>query len=164
MIRVQSVTHAYPGTTTLVLDDVCLELPRGRVTALVGPNGAGKSTLLAAASRLLTPASGQVLVDDLDIATAPAREVATRLAVLRQESRIGSRLSVVDLVRFGRFPHSQGRLTAADHEVVERYLREVELSTLRIASSTSCPGDSGSVPSSPWCWRRRPTSFSWTSP
>ena len=131
MIRVQSVTHAYPHTTALVLDDVNLELPRGQVTALVGPNGAGKSTLLAAASRLLVPAGGQVLLDDLDIATAPPRDVARRLAVLRQESRIGSRLSVIDLVRFGRFPHSQGRLTAADHEIVERYLHEVELTALR---------------------------------
>lgn len=129
-MRAVDLHHEYTAGAP-VLDTVSLDLDKGRVTGLIGPNGAGKSTLLSAMARLLTPQSGQVLLDGLDIATAPPREVAKRLAVLRQDARVTSRLSVVDLVRFGRFPHSRGRLTARDHEVVEAYLTHVGLGALR---------------------------------
>jgi len=131
VIRAQALTHSYDKGTTLVLDDVSVELQRGCVTGLIGPNGAGKSTLLSAMARLLVPDSGQVLLDDIDVLRAPAKEVARRLAVLRQDARVTARLTVVDLVRFGRFPHSQGRLTAHDHEVVQQCLDQVGMDAFR---------------------------------
>ena len=63
MIEINGVCHTYDRDP--VLEDLTLQLPRGRVTSLVGPNGAGKSTLLSVIARLLTPDSGQVLVDGL---------------------------------------------------------------------------------------------------
>lgn len=130
-MQVQALTHSYAKGTSLVLDDVSLELARGCVTGLIGPNGAGKSTLLSAMARLLVPDSGQVLLDGLDVAKAAPKDVARRLAVLRQDARVTARLTVVDLIRFGRFPHSGGRLTSADHAVVERCLAHVDLLDLR---------------------------------
>lgn len=130
-MHVNGVSHSYDSGVTRVLDEVVLQLAHGRVTGLIGPNGAGKSTLLSAMSRLLAPDSGQVLLDDLDLATTPAREVAKRLAVLRQDSRVTARLTVVDLIRFGRFPYSRGRLTAHDHEVVHECLVHVGMVDLR---------------------------------
>lgn len=130
MITVSDVSHAYDGTT-LVLDGVDLTLPRGALTALVGPNGAGKSTLLSAMSRLLRPDSGSVLVDEVDVLNAKPDQVARLLAVLRQENHLTARLTVVDLVRFGRFPYSKGRLTDADHEIVARSLAFLQLDDLR---------------------------------
>ena len=129
MISIHGVTHAYG--TTRVLDEVGLEIPRGRLTSLVGPNGAGKSTLLSVVARLLRPDEGGVLVGDVDVATAPADLVARRLAVLRQDTAVHARLTVVDLVRLGRFPHSKGRLGPECHEAVERALAYVELDALR---------------------------------
>ncbi|WP_153394912.1 iron ABC transporter ATP-binding protein [Ornithinicoccus halotolerans] len=129
MIRVDDLSHAYDDE--LVLTDVTLRLPRGQVTALVGPNGAGKSTLLSAMARLLSPDSGRVLVDELAVADAPADVVARRLAVLRQDNRVAARLTVLDLVRFGRFPYCQGRLRQEDHRVVAECLDYVQLGELR---------------------------------
>lgn len=129
MIAIYGVTHSYDGAT-LVLDGVDLRLPKGAVTALVGANGAGKSTLLSAMARLLTPDEGRISVDELDVATAPADVVARRLAVLRQDNHVTARLTVLDLVRFGRYPHSKGRLTADCHDMVARaldYVGMVEL-------------------------------------
>lgn len=129
MIEINGVGYAYDREP--VLRDVQLTLPRGRLTSLVGPNGAGKSTLLSVMARLLTPDAGQVLVDGLDVATAPTDKVARRLAVLRQENQVAARLTVADLVRFGRFPHGKGKLGADDDRVVDEALAYVELSDLR---------------------------------
>ena len=129
MIRIDHVTHRYGATT--VLDDVTIDLPRGSLTSIIGANGAGKSTLLSVIARLLKPASGSVRVGDLDILSAPDARVARQLAVLRQDNHVAARLTVQDLVRFGRFPHSQGRLTAECHEHVEEALQWLELGPLR---------------------------------
>lgn len=129
MITLQNITKRYRDVA--VLDDVDVTFPDRRLTALVGPNGAGKSTLLSIASRLLDAEAGTVFVDDLDVRTAKDVEVAKRLAVLRQENRINARLSVVDLVRFGRFPHCRGRLGPEDHRIVADALAYLELDDLR---------------------------------
>ena len=131
MIDVHDVSHAYVDGTPKVLDEVAVAFPPGQVTALVGANGAGKSTLLCAMGRLLTPRSGTVLLDGVDVAQAPPTTVAKRMAVLRQDNRISARLTVVDLVRFGRFPYSAGRLTPDDHVVVEQALDYVDMSGMR---------------------------------
>jgi len=113
--------------STVVVDDVTIELPAGGITALVGPNGAGKSTLLAMVSRLLEPSRGRVLVDGMDVASTSSDQLARTLAILRQDNHLAVRLSVRDLVAFGRYPHSKGRLTVDDREHVERAMGYLDL-------------------------------------
>lgn len=129
MISIRNVTHRYDKQ--VVLDDVGLTLPVGALTSIVGANGAGKSTLLSVVSRLIKPEHGTVFVDDLDVQTASADAIARRLAVLRQDNRITARLTVVDLVRFGRFPYSKGRLTPQDHQLVDEALDYLDLQPFR---------------------------------
>lgn len=129
MIRIDNVTHRY-GTTT-VLDDVTLELPQGQLTSIIGANGAGKSTLLSVIARLLRPTAGSVHVADVDVLTAKDEQIARRLAVLRQDNHVAARLTVRDLVCFGRFPHSKGRLTPECHAKVDEALSWMELDPLR---------------------------------
>lgn len=129
MIKLTDVYFRYGRRT--IIDSVSVSIPDGRLTALVGPNGAGKSTLLGLASRLLEPAGGRITVDDLDLATSPQRSIAQRLAVLRQDNHIAARLSVADLVRFGRFPHCRGRLKRRDHDAVDQALDHLGLQDLR---------------------------------
>ena len=116
MIEIESVSKAYGDVR--VLDDVSLTIPTGGITSLIGANGAGKSTLLSIAARLLSADRGRVQVDGMDVATTPGEVLARRLAVLRQENAMSVRLTVRELVAFGRFPHSGGRLTAEDHRLV----------------------------------------------
>ncbi len=125
MIEVRGVTKRYGQTT--VLDDVSLDLPRGGLTSIIGANGAGKSTLLAIMSRLLEPDAGRITVDGLDVATTPSAQLARRLSVLRQENHFAMRLTVRELVAFGRFPYSQGRLTAEDRRHVDDAIGFLEL-------------------------------------
>src|SRR5690606_5466437 len=88
-------------------------------------NGAGKSTLLSIVSRLIPADEGTVTVDGMDVATTPGERLARRLAVLRQDNHLSVRLTVRELVAFGRFPHSGGRLTARDHRLADRQLDQL---------------------------------------
>jgi len=128
MIDVRTLTKTYAGKR--VVDDVSFHIPPGGVVSLIGPNGAGKSTLLSMMSRLLTMDSGQVLIDGLDVSRTDSPTLARRLAVLRQENHFVSRLTVRDLVSFGRYPHSRGRLGADDLAKVQEALEFLDLSDL----------------------------------
>lgn len=117
MIEVADVRKSYGER--VVLDVPKLEIPPGGITALIGPNGAGKSTLLSVIARLLTPDNGSVTIDGLNVATTASSDLARIVSVLRQENRVAVRLTVRELIEFGRFPHSAGKLSEQDHAVVD---------------------------------------------
>ena len=96
-----------------VIHELGVSLPSGQVTAIVGPNGCGKSTLLSGLARLHKPDSGAVLLNGYDIAQMPARQLATKLALLPQEAVAPEGLTVTELIRFGRQPH-QGHIHHSD--------------------------------------------------
>ena len=125
MIEISNVTKRYGPAT--VVDWVSLSIPRGGVTALIGPNGAGKSTLLSIIGRLLPADDGSVTVDGLDVSRTASKLLAKKLSILRQENQVAVRLTVRDLVEFGRFPHSQGRLTPEDRRSVDQAIEFLEL-------------------------------------
>ncbi|MGR3804721.1 iron ABC transporter ATP-binding protein [Marinibacterium profundimaris] len=129
MIRVEGLSHAIGGAR--ILRDVSVDLPKGGVTALIGPNGAGKSTLLSLVARLMPLQSGRIEVDGQSVAESPNDEMARRLAVLPQSSEIAPRLTVEQLVGFGRYPHSKGRLTDACRAKIAQAIGRFDLEELR---------------------------------
>ncbi|ANZ95230.1 MULTISPECIES: iron ABC transporter ATP-binding protein [Brochothrix] len=115
----------------LILDDITLEIPQAQVTAFIGANGAGKSTLLGIMSRLITKEDGEVLIDDQDVTKWKSRALAQKLAILKQSNQVSARLTVEDLVAFGRFPYSKGRLTLEDQQKVTQALEYMEITDLK---------------------------------
>jgi ATP-binding cassette subfamily B protein len=79
-LRFEHVSVRYPGTEPLVLDDVDIHLPAGRVIAIVGENGAGKSTLVKLIARMYEPTSGRITADGVDIGRMPVPDWRARLA------------------------------------------------------------------------------------
>nr|PKY84502.1 iron ABC transporter ATP-binding protein [Actinomyces naeslundii] len=128
MIAVRSLAKSYGERQ--VLSDVDLDLPAGGVIGLVGANGAGKSTLLSVIARLLGADAGTVEVGGLNVATAPGRQLATVLSVLKQDNHLAVRLTVRDLVGFGRYPHNRGRPTEHDETIVDQALEWMDLTEL----------------------------------
>lgn len=128
MISLTDVTMTYGDVT--VLGPVTLDIPAGGVTALVGPNGAGKSTLLTIIGRLTTATRGRVTVAGNDVTATPGREMAKIVSILRQENHFVTRLTVRELVGFGRFPHSRGRLTDVDHAAIDEAIAFLDLTDL----------------------------------
>lgn len=64
MIEIKNVTKRYGHRK--VIDNVSLNIEKGRITSFIGPNGAGKSTLLSIISRLITKDEGQVFIDGIE--------------------------------------------------------------------------------------------------
>lgn len=116
MIVTKDLTKSYGNA--VVVNNVSLALPRGGIISIIGSNGAGKSTLLGLVSRLLTASSGTITIDGLDVTTTPGDILARRLSILRQDNHIAARLTIRDLVAFGRYPHSKGVMTANDDKLV----------------------------------------------
>lgn len=128
MITLQDVRKDYGND--VAIGPVNLEIPTGGITALVGPNGAGKSTLLTMIGRLLAVDSGTISIGGTDITQAKSKDLAKVVSILRQENHFVTRLTVRQLVGFGRFPYSGGRLTKQDEEIVSKYIDFLGLGAL----------------------------------
>jgi len=109
---------------------VHLVVPAGGVTALIGPNGAGKSTLLTMVGRLMGVDDGVIEIAGFDVATTRSADLARIVSILRQENHFVARLTVRQLVGFGRFPYSKGRLNRADEEIIGRAIDFLDLGSL----------------------------------
>lgn len=122
---VKEITKRYDGKA--VVDGVSFEIPKGKVLSLIGPNGAGKSTVMGMLSRLIARDSGLVDFEGTEITHWKSRELSKRLAILTQSNNVQMKLTVRELVAFGRFPYSGGRLTQEDNEIIDRAIAYMEL-------------------------------------
>ena len=110
MINIDKVSKSYGKDQ--VLDEVGLSIDKGKFTAFIGPNGAGKSTLLSLISRLLP-------------------NLAKELSMLKQKVDYQVKLTVEELISFGRYPYSQGRLSTEDYQKIDQAITYMNLDTFR---------------------------------
>lgn len=128
MIALDGVRRDY--SSEIAIGPVDLRIPAGGITALIGPNGAGKSTLLTMIGRLNGMDAGSIAIAGLDVASTKSKDLAKVVSILRQENHFVTRLTVRQLVGFGRFPHSQGRLNRADEQIISRAIDFLDLGAL----------------------------------
>ncbi|MBX9181937.1 iron ABC transporter ATP-binding protein [Streptococcus anginosus] len=114
-----------------ILEDIQLNISPSKFTAFIGPNGAGKSTLLSIMSRLLKKDQGFLSIKGKEIEAWNSKELAKELTILKQKINYQSKLTVEELVSFGRFPYSQDRLTKEDFKKVEQALEYLDILDLR---------------------------------
>ncbi|MBE4909643.1 ABC transporter ATP-binding protein [Bacillus luteolus] len=129
MVNVKSVFKKYGNKN--VVEDVSVNIQKGKITSFIGPNGAGKSTLLSMISRLIPVDSGEVFIDDKDLTKSKSNELAKKISILKQSNNVNLRLTVRELVSFGRFPYSQGRLTREDWKFVDEAIDYMELADMQ---------------------------------
>nr|WP_242519552.1 ATP-binding cassette domain-containing protein [Microbacterium esteraromaticum] len=123
-----NVTKRY--SADVEIGPISLDLPAGGIIALVGPNGAGKSTVLTMMGRLLAPDGGSVEIGGIDVHRTPSKKVAKTVSILRQENHFVTRLTVRQLVGFGRYPYSGGRLIQADEDKISEAIDFLGLTDL----------------------------------
>ncbi|MFD5897492.1 ABC transporter ATP-binding protein [Streptomyces sp. NPDC060366] len=104
-LAAHELTLAYDDR--MVVHDLELAVPDGRVTVIVGPNACGKSTTLRALGRLMKPKSGSVLLDGAELASIPTRRIAQSIGLLPQSPVAPEAITVADLVSRGRQPHQR---------------------------------------------------------
>lgn len=125
MVEVKKLFKKY-GTKNVV-EDVSVRIEKGKITSFIGPNGAGKSTVLSMVSRLIARDSGDIIIEGKEINDSKSRDLAKKISILKQSNNINLRLTVRDLVSFGRFPYSQGNLTKEDWKFVDEAIKYMEL-------------------------------------
>lgn len=128
-MNIQELTKTYDGKT--VVDSVSFEIPKGKVLSLIGPNGAGKSTVMGMISRLIARDEGLVDFHGKDISKWKSRELSKKLAILTQSNQIQMKLTVQELVAFGRFPYSGNRITKEDQKIIDQAIAYMELEEMR---------------------------------
>lgn len=129
MVKVTGISKLYGGKK--VINNVTLDIEKGKITSFIGPNGAGKSTLISMISRLIPKDGGEIWIEDREIGAWKSGELAKKISILKQANHINIRLTVKELVNFGRFPYSQGRLTKEDEAYVEEAIRYMELESMQ---------------------------------
>jgi len=129
MITVHQLSKAYGAKA--VVSNVSTPFPARQLTSLIGPNGAGKTTLLMMIARLLEPTSGDILLEGRSVSGIRIADYARRVATLRQSPDFNLRLTVDELVAFGRFPYSRGALTPEDRCAIDEAIAFLSLEPLR---------------------------------
>ena len=110
-----------------VVNSVSFEIPKGKVLSMIGPNGAGKSTVMGMISRLIAKDSGVIDFENKDLTKWNSKELAKKLSILTQHNNIQMKLTVRELVAFGRFPYSGNHLTLEDNEMINKAIAYMEL-------------------------------------
>ena len=126
MIEVKNVSQGYSKDVD-ILKEVSIVVKEKAITALVGANGAGKSTLLGVMTNLIPANAGTVVLDGVDIRKTKTSEVAKKIAFLKQTQQLSIRITIRDLVEFGRFPHCGGRLGELDKKKVQESIDYMQL-------------------------------------
>lgn len=129
MIDVKEVSKLYGNK--YVVENVTTNIKKGKITSFIGPNGAGKSTLLSMVSRLISKDHGEIFIDGMDVSKSKSGDLAKKIAILKQSNHINVRLTIRDLVSFGRFPYSQGKLTKEDWAYVDEAIEYMELQDMQ---------------------------------
>lgn len=114
-----------------VLKSVSGSIANTQITSLIGPNGAGKSTLLSIMSRLIKQDGGAVSFFDKELSTYKGTDLAKKLSILKQSNHLDLKLTIRDLVSFGRFPYSKGKLTDFDNQKIDEAIAFSDLTDLQ---------------------------------
>jgi subfamily B ATP-binding cassette protein MsbA len=99
-IRFEQLSFRYPGSDNWTLRDVNLELPKGKVLALVGSSGAGKSTLADLLPRFYDCDAGQILIDGQDIRSFDPASLRSRMGIVSQETFLFN-ATILDNIAYG---------------------------------------------------------------
>lgn len=125
MIEIKNITKKYGNKT--VLKNVSFNIEKGKITSLIGPNGAGKSTVLSMITPIGKNDGGEVIIEGKKLSDFNTKELAKKIAILKQANNINIRLTIKELVEFGRFPYCEGRLKKEDKKYVEEAIEYMGL-------------------------------------
>lgn len=129
MVDVRNVSKRYGAKT--VLENISISIPKRKITSFIGPNGAGKSTLLSVICRLISQDEGTVYIENKEISQYKSDDLAQKISILKQDNYMNLRLTVKELISFGRFPYSKGRLTEEDQYHIEQAIQYMNLDMIK---------------------------------
>ena len=129
MIEIKNIFKKYKDRN--VVDNVSFNIEKGKITSFIGPNGAGKSTVLGIVTRLISGDGGDIVIEGKNLSDYHTKELAKKIAILKQSNNISLKLTIRELVGFGRFPHSQGNLNAEDEKYIDEAIEYMKLTDIQ---------------------------------
>lgn len=138
MIKLSEINKVYGSKT--VVNNINFNIEKGKITSIIGPNGAGKSTLLGMVSRTIERSGGVISINDLDILKWNNNDLAKKVSILKQNDSINARITVKDLVEYGRYPYSKGRLTEEDRVIIDKSIDYMSLADMKDSYITELSG------------------------
>lgn len=140
VINIEKIEVGY--TSKLIIDDLTIEIPSGKLTAIIGQNGCGKSTLLKAMGRILDIKKGSIYLDCKDIHKLPTKELAKKMAILPQSPVAPEGITVEELISYGRFPYQKGlgKLSKEDKKIIDWAMEVTSLKEYHDASVENLSG------------------------
>lgn len=138
-IEVKQLSAAYENN--IIINNMNLKIPKGRVSIIIGANGCGKSTLLKVIARILKPREGSIYINGRELRGQKGKKLARQMAVLPQSPKCPDAITVRELVAYGRFPYQRavGGATPHDKKLVEWAIEKTGLAEYseRLVSSLS---------------------------
>ncbi|MGL4394593.1 MAG: ABC transporter ATP-binding protein [Brevinema sp.] len=130
VIEIKNLTLSYGEN--VILKDLNLSIPKGKITIMIGANGCGKSTLLRATARMMKADKGTILVKGHDITKTSSKLLAKEMAFLPQSCPTLEGMTVFQLAKQGRYPHQSlfQQWTPEDEKIVNNALRYTGMSEL----------------------------------
>jgi len=125
MISIKNLSKRYGEKE--VVSNVTLDIEKGMITSFIGPNGAGKSTLLSMISRLIDSNEGEIKIDGTSLKSWKSGELAKKVSILKQNNNLNIKLTVRELISFGRFPYSKGKLNKEDERLIDQAISYMQL-------------------------------------
>ncbi len=130
ILHTENLSIGYPmrhEPPVVVAENIAVGLQPGELVCLLGPNGAGKSTLMRTLAGMQAPLHGRIRLNQHDLTSLTARELARQLSVVLTEPINAGMLTGWDLVSLGRHPYTNwaGKLTAADETAVNQAIAAV---------------------------------------
>lgn len=125
MISIKNLSKQYGEKK--VVSNVTLDIEKGIITSFIGPNGAGKSTLLSMVSRLIDSSEGEIRIDGTSLKNWKSSELAKKISILKQNNNLNIKLTVRELISFGRYPYSKGKLNNEDERLVNQAINYMQL-------------------------------------
>ena len=129
MIEIKNIFKKYRDKH--VVNDVSFSIEKGKITSFIGPNGAGKSTVLGIVTRLIDGDGGEVVIEGKSLSDYHTKDLAKKIAILKQSNNISLKLTIRELVSFGRFPHSEGNLNAEDEKYIDEAIEYMKLGDIQ---------------------------------
>ena len=127
-LQISGITQGYGSRT--VLEDISLNVPQGKMVAVLGPNGCGKSTLIKTVCRIYPPRSGKIIVDDTDISNIPSRDFSKYIGYVPQKYVPSDYMQVLDAILIGRSPYMGWTYSKNDFEIANRAVELMGISDL----------------------------------
>lgn len=134
-IKIDGLDFSYHADGQKVLENICLEVEKGKLYGIVGPNGSGKSTLLKIIARQVYQQlpKNKIFLFGSDVLSYRSKERAKRVAIMNQQHLFSFDYDVKELIALGRLPYMDrfSALTKKDNEIIENAMKETKVMHLK---------------------------------